>query len=143
MAGQQFLNSVLQKQFISNVIKFCFPFAARRSEESYFESKTEESNSAEMSYQITSTSNGELAGVNKSLNNLMKGFGDVFSMNQAGSVLHSGMQINMQAKKNSSKTTSMRKGKKINMAVGFPEFSFSDDDTDDDIEFDDESDSSE
>ncbi|XP_054826438.1 mitogen-activated protein kinase kinase kinase 20 isoform X2 [Eublepharis macularius] len=123
---------------------FCFPFAARMSEESYFESKTEESNSAEMSCQITATSNGEVAGMNQSLKALMmKGFGDVFSVNQAGSVLHSGMQINMQAKKNSSKTTSMRKGKKINMAVGFHEFNFSDDDTDDDIDFDDESDSSE
>lgn len=111
------------------------------SEESYFESKTEESNSAEMSCEITATSNGELAGMNQSLKAFMKGFGDVFSVNQAGSVLHSGMQINMQAKKNSSKTRSMRKGKKINMAVGFHEFSFSDDDTDDNIDFDDESDS--
>ncbi|KAL8183488.1 UNVERIFIED_CONTAM: hypothetical protein K2H54_042521 [Gekko kuhli] len=113
------------------------------SEESYFESKTEESNSAEMSCEITATSNGELAGMNQSLKALMKGFGDVFSMNHAGSVLHSGMQINMQAKKNSSKTTSMRKGKKINMAVGLHEFDLSDDDTDDNIDFDDESDSSE
>lgn len=115
------------------------------SEESYFESKTEESNSAEMSCQITATSNGEVAGMNQSLKALMmKGFGDVFSMNQVGSVLHSGMQINMQAKKNSSKTTSMRKGKRVNMAVGFHEFDFSDDeDTDDDIDFDDDTDSSE
>uniref|UniRef100_A0A8D2Q8S9 Mitogen-activated protein kinase kinase kinase 20 n=1 Tax=Varanus komodoensis TaxID=61221 RepID=A0A8D2Q8S9_VARKO len=123
---------------------FCFPFAARMSEKSYFESKTEESNSAEMSYQITSTSNGEVAGMNQSLKALMMtGFGDVFSMNEAGSVLHSGMQINMQAKKNSSKTTSMRKGKKVNMALGFHEFDLSDDDDDDDdddIDFDDDSD---
>lgn len=114
------------------------------SEESYFESKTEESNSAEISCQITATSNGEVAGMNQSLKALMmKGFGDVFSVNQAGSGLHTGMQINMQAKKNSSKTTSMKKGKKINMAVGFHEFDFSDDDDDDDIDFDDDSDSSE
>lgn len=114
------------------------------SEESYFESKTEESNSAEMSCQITATSNGEVAGMNQSLKALMMtGFGDIFSLNQAGSVLRSGMQINMQAKKNSSKTTSMRKGKKINMALGFSEFDWSDDDGDDDDYFDDTDDSSE
>lgn len=113
------------------------------SEESYFESKTEESKSAEMSCQITATSNGEVAGMNQSLKALMMtGFGDIFSLNQAGSVLRSGMQINMQAKKNSSKTTSMRKGKKINMALGFSEFDWSDDDDDDD-DFDDTDDSSE
>ncbi|KAI1237164.1 Mitogen-activated protein kinase kinase kinase MLT, partial [Lamprotornis superbus] len=39
---------------------FFLPLAARMSQESYFESKTEESNSAEMSCQITATSNGEL-----------------------------------------------------------------------------------
>lgn len=112
------------------------------SEESYFESKTEESNSAEMSCQITATSNGEVAGVNPSLKALMmKGFGDIFPMNEAGPVLHSGMQINMQAKKNSSKTTSMKKGKKVNMSLGFHEFDLSDDDSDD-IDFDDGSDSS-
>ncbi|XP_010122652.1 PREDICTED: mitogen-activated protein kinase kinase kinase MLT-like [Chlamydotis macqueenii] len=122
---------------------FFLPLAARMSEESYFESKTEESNSAEMSCQITATSNGEVAGMNQSLKALMMtGFGDIFSLNQAGSVLHSGMQINMQAKKNSSKTTSMRKGKKINMALGFSEFDWSDDDDDDD-DFDDTDDSSE
>uniref|UniRef100_A0A674GZ77 Mitogen-activated protein kinase kinase kinase 20 n=1 Tax=Taeniopygia guttata TaxID=59729 RepID=A0A674GZ77_TAEGU len=121
---------------------FFLPLAARMSQESYFESKTEESNSAEMSCQITATSNGEVAGMNQSLKALMMtGFGDIFSLNKAGSVLHSGMQINMQAKKNSSKTTSMRKGKKINMALGFSEFDWSDDDDDDD--FDDTDDSSE
>lgn len=113
------------------------------SQESYFETKTEESNSAEMSCQITATSNGEVAGMNQSLQALMmKGFGDIFSMNQAGSVLYSGMQINMQAKKNSSKTTSMRKGKKINMAVGFREFDWSDDDDDEDDDDDDDTDDS-
>uniref|UniRef100_A0A8C6V7X7 Mitogen-activated protein kinase kinase kinase 20 n=1 Tax=Naja naja TaxID=35670 RepID=A0A8C6V7X7_NAJNA len=126
-------------------LHFCFPFAARMSEASYFESKTEESNSAETSCQITTTSNGEVAGMNQSLKALMmQGFGDVFSMNEAGSTLHSGMQINMQAKKNSSKTTSMKKGKKVNLALGFHEFDLSDDDEDDDtdeeIDFEDDSD---
>lgn len=113
------------------------------SEASYFESKTKESKSAEMSCQITAASNGEVAGMNQSLKALMmQGFGDVFSMNEAGSTLHSGMQINMEAKKNSSKTTSMRKGKKVNLALGFHEFDLSDedDDTDEEIDFEDESD---
>uniref|UniRef100_A0ABI8A008 Protein kinase domain-containing protein n=1 Tax=Felis catus TaxID=9685 RepID=A0ABI8A008_FELCA len=109
------------------------PLAARMSEESYFESKTEESNSAEMSCQITATSNGEGHGMNQSLQAMMlMGFGDIFSMNKAGAVLHSGMQINMQAKQNSSKTTSKRRGKKVNMALGFSDFDLSEGDDDDD-----------
>ncbi|MEE6489657.1 hypothetical protein FKM82_015637 [Ascaphus truei] len=104
-----------------------FPVAARISQKSFFESKTEESNSAEMSCQITATSNGEVDGMNQSLQAMMKGFGNIFDMNVVGPVRHSGMQINMQAKKNSSKTTSIRKGKKINMAVGFNDFEWSDD----------------
>ncbi|XP_004917774.1 mitogen-activated protein kinase kinase kinase 20 isoform X2 [Xenopus tropicalis] len=104
-----------------------FPVAARLSQKSFFESKTEESNSAEMSCQITATSNGEVDGMNQSLQAMMKGFGNIFDMNVVGPVLHSGMQINMQAKQNSSKTTSVRKGKKINMALGFSEFDWSDD----------------
>ncbi|MEJ1278239.1 mitogen-activated protein kinase kinase kinase 20 [Cricetulus griseus] len=106
------------------------PLAARMSEESYFESKTEESNSAEVSCQITATSNGEGHGMNPSLQAMMLlGFGDVFSMNKAGAVLHSGMQINMQAKQNSSKTTSKRRGKKVNMALGFSDFDLSEGDS--------------
>ncbi|XP_053568815.1 mitogen-activated protein kinase kinase kinase 20 [Bombina bombina] len=104
-----------------------FPVAARISQKSFFESKTEESNSAEMSCQITATSNGEIDGMNQSLQAMMKGFGNIFDMNVVGPVRHSGMQINMQAKQNSSKTTSVRKGKKINMAVGFNDFDWSDD----------------
>lgn len=80
-----------------------------------------------MSCQITATSNGEVDGVNKSLQAMMKGFGNMFDMGDVGPVLHSGIQINMQAKQNSSKTTSVRKGKKINMAVGFSDFDWSDD----------------
>ncbi|CAO2597079.1 Mitogen-activated protein kinase kinase kinase 20 [Lemmus lemmus] len=109
------------------------PLAARMSEESYFESKTEETNSAEVSCQITATSNGEGHGMKPSLQAMMlMGFGDVFSMNKAGAVLHSGMQINMQAKQNSSKTTSKRRGKKVNMALGFSDFDLSEGDDDDD-----------
>lgn len=103
------------------------------SEESYFESKTEESKSAEMSCQITAASNGEGHGMNQSLRAMMlMGFGDIFSMNKAGAVLHSGMQISMQAKQNSSKTTSKRKGKRVNMALGFSDLSEGDDDDGDD-----------
>ncbi|KAG8510505.1 Mitogen-activated protein kinase kinase kinase 20, partial [Galemys pyrenaicus] len=109
------------------------PLAARMAEESYFESKTEESNSAEMSCQITAASNGEGHGMNPSLQAMMlMGFGDIFSMNKAGAVLHSGMQINMQAKQNSSKTTSKRRGKKVNMALGFSDFDLSEGDDGDD-----------
>uniref|UniRef100_A0A3Q2LM65 Mitogen-activated protein kinase kinase kinase 20 n=1 Tax=Equus caballus TaxID=9796 RepID=A0A3Q2LM65_HORSE len=109
------------------------PLAARMSEESYFESKTEESKSAEMSCQITAASNGEGHGMNQSLRAMMlMGFGDIFSMNKAGAVLHSGMQISMQAKQNSSKTTSKRKGKRVNMALGFSDLSEGDDDDGDD-----------
>uniref|UniRef100_A0AC11EL76 Mitogen-activated protein kinase kinase kinase 20 n=1 Tax=Ovis aries TaxID=9940 RepID=A0AC11EL76_SHEEP len=115
------------------------PLAARMSEESYFESKTEESNSAEMSCQITAASNGEGHGMNQSLQAMMlMGFGDIFSMNKAGAVLHSGMQINMQAKQNSSKTTSKRRGKKVNMALGFSDFDLSEGDDDDDDDGDEE-----
>uniref|UniRef100_A0A8C5WFA1 Protein kinase domain-containing protein n=1 Tax=Leptobrachium leishanense TaxID=445787 RepID=A0A8C5WFA1_9ANUR len=108
-----------------------FPVAARLSQKSFFESKTEESNSAEMSCQITATaSNGEVDGMNKSLQAMMKGFGNIFDMNVVTPVLHSGMQINMQAKQNSTKSTTVRKGKKINMAVGFNDFGCSDDSSD-------------
>ncbi|XP_071977806.1 mitogen-activated protein kinase kinase kinase 20 isoform X2 [Engystomops pustulosus] len=104
-----------------------FPIAPRISQKCFFESKTEESNSAEMSCQITATSNGEVDNVNKSLQAMMKGFGNMFDMGVVGPVLHSGMQINMQAKQNSTKTTSVRKGKKINMTIGFSDFDWSDD----------------
>lgn len=77
--------------------------------------------------------------MNQSLQAMMlMGFGDIFSMNKAGAVLHSGMQINMQAKQNSSKTTSKRKGKKVNMALGFSDFDLSEGDDDDDDDGDEE-----
>ncbi|MGH0120375.1 UNVERIFIED_CONTAM: hypothetical protein FKN15_039178, partial [Acipenser sinensis] len=101
------------------------PVTAKISEESFYESKTVESNSSEMSCQITAASNGEVDGMN--LQAMMKGFGDILSMDLAGPVLHSGIQINMQAKQNSSKSTSVREGKKINMAVSLGAFNWSDD----------------
>ncbi|RXM36186.1 Rap guanine nucleotide exchange factor 4 [Acipenser ruthenus] len=101
------------------------PVTAKISEESFYESKTEESNSSEMSCQITAASNGEVDGMN--LQAMMKGFGDILSMDLAGPVLHSGIQTNMQAKQNSSKSTSVREGKKINTAVSLGAFNWSDD----------------
>ncbi|XP_067891531.1 mitogen-activated protein kinase kinase kinase 20-like isoform X3 [Heterodontus francisci] len=99
------------------------PITAKFSEESFYESKTEESNSTELSCQITATSNGEVDGMNKSLQEMMKGFGNILSMNLAGPVMQSGIQINMQAKQNSSKSTCVRKGKKINMTMDFGHWS--------------------
>lgn len=90
--------------------------AAQISIESFYESKTEESNSSETTCQITSSSNGEVEGM--SLQAMMKVFGDMFALDMGGPVLHSGMQVNMQAKQNSSKSSSVREGRKINMALG-------------------------
>ncbi|XP_072117957.1 mitogen-activated protein kinase kinase kinase 20-like isoform X3 [Mobula birostris] len=95
------------------------PIHAKFSEESFYESKTEESNSSEMSCQITATSNGEVDGMNESLHQMMKGFDSILPVNLAGPVMQSGIQINMQAKQNSSKSTSVRRGKKINMTMDF------------------------
>lgn len=85
----------------------------------------EESNSSEMSCQITASSNGEVDG--RSLQAMMKGFGDMFTLDLANPVLHSGMQVNMQAQQNSSKSCSVRKGRKINMAMGLEDFDWSED----------------
>ncbi|XP_039613571.1 mitogen-activated protein kinase kinase kinase 20 isoform X1 [Polypterus senegalus] len=101
------------------------PVAAKICEESFYESRTEESNSAEMSCQITAASNGEVDGVN--LQAMMKGFGNIFSMDLTGPVMHSGIQINMQAKQNSSKSTVVREGKKINAALNRGFFDWSED----------------
>ncbi|CAB1346600.1 unnamed protein product [Coregonus sp. 'balchen'] len=101
------------------------PVAAKISAESFYESKMEESKSSEMSCQITSSSNGEVDGM--SLQAMMKGFGDMFALDMGSPVLHSGMQVNMQAKQNSSKSSSVREGRKINMALGMSNFNWSDD----------------
>ncbi|XP_048834956.1 protein kinase Npk [Brienomyrus brachyistius] len=101
------------------------PVAAKISAESFFESTMEESNSSEMSCQITASSNGEVDG--QSLQAMMKGFGDMFTLDLANPVLHSGMQVNMQAQQNSTKSCSVRKGRKINMAMGLEDFDWSED----------------
>ncbi|XP_018585189.1 mitogen-activated protein kinase kinase kinase 20 isoform X4 [Scleropages formosus] len=101
------------------------PVVAKISTESFFEAKMEESNSLEMSCQVMASSNGEEDG--SSLQAVMKGFGDVFDMDLVGSTQPSGVQLSMTAKQNSSKSSSIRAGRKINMAVGIGDFDWSDD----------------
>ncbi len=64
----------------------------------------------------------------------MLGFGGAFDldMNIPGGnlVSQSGMQLNMQAKTNSSKSCSVREGRKLNMAITMDDFGWSDDDSD-------------
>lgn len=82
----------------------------------------EESKSSELSCEIRGRCNGELGAL--ALQAVMKGFEDVFSLdNPSVPVLHSDMQVSMQATQNSSKTCSMREGHKISMAA----FNWSDD----------------
>lgn len=98
------------------------PLATKISSESYFETKMEESKSSELSCEIRGCCNGELGAL--ALQAVMKGFEDVFSLDAPSvPVLHSDMQVSMQATQNSSKTCSMREGHKISMAA----FSWSDD----------------
>ncbi|KAL2081594.1 hypothetical protein ACEWY4_023447 [Coilia grayii] len=104
------------------------PLARRVSTGSFFESM-EESESSEMSCQFSASSNGQMDRV--SLQALMmRGFEDMFALEMgAGPVLHSGMQVNMQANQNSTTTRStvVRQGRKITMAMGLQGFSWSDD----------------
>ncbi|XP_033984632.1 mitogen-activated protein kinase kinase kinase 20 isoform X2 [Trematomus bernacchii] len=99
-----------------------FPVAKKISAKSFYESKTEESNSAQMSCQITSSGNEKV-----NLHSMMKGFEDMFSLDFGRPVLHSGMQVNMQARQNSSVSSSVREGHKINMTLGMGRFTWSDD----------------
>lgn len=85
----------------------------------------EESNSSEVTCQITSSSKGVVDSMN--LQAMMKGFGDMFDLDMEGPVLHSGMQVNMQAKQNYSKSSSVREGHKLNTALELGRFSWSDD----------------
>ncbi|TRY55671.1 hypothetical protein DNTS_016518 [Danionella cerebrum] len=102
---------------------------ATLSAKSFFESHMEETKSSEVSCHISSSTsnNGDLspAGLHK----LMLGLGGVFDLdvNMPGSNLirQSGMQINMQAKKNSSASCSVREGHKMNMAISMDHFGWS------------------
>ncbi|XP_040004561.1 mitogen-activated protein kinase kinase kinase 20 isoform X2 [Xiphias gladius] len=98
------------------------PVAKTISAKSFYQSKTEESNSSQMSCQITTSGSEEV-----NLQSVMKGFEDMFSVDFGQPVLHSGMQVNMQAKKNSSKSSCVREGHKINMTLGAGSFTWSDD----------------
>ncbi|XP_042558805.1 mitogen-activated protein kinase kinase kinase 20 [Clupea harengus] len=152
--------------------KFSSPVMGTLSAESFFESHCEESNSSEVSCQISSTSstscsNGELGGVVGGAGGgggglqalVLSGFRDVFgdmdgpagageSVRSSGfrdvfgdmdgpagggesSVRSSGMQVSMQAKQNSSKSHSVRQGRKLNMAINMDDFGWSNDDDDD------------
>uniref|UniRef100_A0A8C1KEE7 Sterile alpha motif and leucine zipper containing kinase AZK n=1 Tax=Cyprinus carpio TaxID=7962 RepID=A0A8C1KEE7_CYPCA len=109
------------------------PLAATLSAESFYEAHMEESKSSEVSCQISSTcSNGDLG--QASLQKLMLGFGGVFDLDMnipsGNLVSQSGMQLNMQAKKNSSKSCSVREGRKLSMAITMDDFGWSDDDSD-------------
>ncbi|XP_076158974.1 protein kinase Npk [Alosa pseudoharengus] len=120
-----------------SAVQFYSPVAATVSAESFFESHSEETNSSEVSCQISSSggcSNGELgdggaAGL-KAL--VMSGFRDVFDMDMGESVRSSGVQVSMQAKQNSSKSHSVRQGRKLNMAINMDDFWSDDDDSDSD-----------
>uniref|UniRef100_A0A8C4IX04 Protein kinase domain-containing protein n=1 Tax=Dicentrarchus labrax TaxID=13489 RepID=A0A8C4IX04_DICLA len=98
------------------------PVAKKISAKSFYQCKTEESNSSQMSCQITTSSNEEVK-----LQSMMKGFEDMFSLDFGRPVLHSGMQVNMQARQNSSMSSCVREGHKINMTLGMGRFNLSDD----------------
>ncbi|KAA8588141.1 hypothetical protein FQN60_001335 [Etheostoma spectabile] len=98
------------------------PVAKKISAKSFYQSKTEESSSSQMSCQITTSSNEEV-----NLQSMMKGFEDMFSLDFGRPVLHSGMQVNMQARQNSSMSSSVREGHKINMTLGMGLLTWSDD----------------
>eukprot|EP00064_Thunnus_orientalis_P000255 superscaffoldBa00000013_g255 len=76
------------------------PVTKKISAKSFYQSKTEESNSSQMSCQISASGNEDV-----NLRSFMKGFEDMFSPDSGRPVLHSGMQVNMQAKQNSSKSS--------------------------------------
>lgn len=98
------------------------PVAKKISAKSFYQCKTEESNSSEMSCQITTSGNDEV-----NLQSMMKGFEDMFPLDFGRPVLHSGMQVNMQARQNSSMSSCVREGHKINMTLGMGHFASSDD----------------
>lgn len=98
------------------------PVAKKISAQSFYQSKTEESNSSQMSCQIIASGNKEV-----NLPSMMKGFGDMFSLDFGRPALRLGMQVNMQAKQNTSKSSFVREGHKINMTPGMGRFTWSDD----------------
>uniref|UniRef100_A0AAY4ETB3 Protein kinase domain-containing protein n=2 Tax=Denticeps clupeoides TaxID=299321 RepID=A0AAY4ETB3_9TELE len=102
-----------------------FPLAQKISAQSFYESKMEESNSSEVSCQITASASDQADRL--CLQTMMRGFGDMFALTMGDPVLHSGMEINMQAKQNTSRSSTIREGHKINKAIGLGGFDWSDD----------------
>uniref|UniRef100_A0A8C3AR93 Protein kinase domain-containing protein n=1 Tax=Cyclopterus lumpus TaxID=8103 RepID=A0A8C3AR93_CYCLU len=98
------------------------PVAQKISAQSFYQSKMEESNSSQMSCQVTTSSNEEV-----NLQSMMKGFEDMFSLDFGRPILHSGMQVHMQARQDSSVSSCVREGHKIDMTPGMGRFTWSDD----------------
>lgn len=97
------------------------PSTQKINSQSFYRSKTEESNSSRMSCQITTSGDHQV-----DLQSLVKGFQDIFSTDFGQPVLHSGVQVNMRTKQISSKSTCVREGRKINMTLGIGRFGCSD-----------------
>nr|XP_043869524.1 mitogen-activated protein kinase kinase kinase 20 isoform X2 [Solea senegalensis] len=98
----------------------CLPVATKISAKSFYQSKTEETNRSQVMCKIKTLSN---EGVN--LQSAVKGFKDMFSLDFGWPVLPSGIQVNMQAKQNSSRSSCVREGHKINMTLGAGRFTWS------------------
>ncbi|XP_063068162.1 mitogen-activated protein kinase kinase kinase 20-like [Engraulis encrasicolus] len=148
---------LMERSRASAPVPFYSPMSASlsASAESFFESHHEESNSSEMSCRISSTtcSNGEPGSTIGSIGSIgsgsgsgglkalvMSGFRDVLDLDGSvgESVRRSGVQVSMQATQNSSSqkstSSSLRQGRKLNMAVNMnmDRFGWSDDEEDDD-----------
>uniref|UniRef100_A0A672JLP7 Protein kinase domain-containing protein n=1 Tax=Salarias fasciatus TaxID=181472 RepID=A0A672JLP7_SALFA len=95
---------------------------AKKISQSFYRSKTEESNSSQMSCQIRTSGSEEL-----DLQSVMRGFEDAFSLDLGRPVLHSGIRVNMRAKQNSSRSRRIREGRKIHTALGLGRFLWSED----------------
>lgn len=89
------------------VSQLLLPVAQTLSTQSFYRSKTEESNSSQMSCHITASGK---TGVN--LPSAMKSFGDLFSLDLGRPVVHLGMRVNTQSKH---KSSFVREGHKISM----------------------------
>lgn len=106
------------------------PMAATLSSQSFYESHSEESNSSEVSCHI-STSNGHLS---STLQTLMRGWGEMLNLDteapRSGPVLVSGVEVNLQAKQNSSTSCRMRRSSELSMALTMDPLDWSDSDSD-------------
>ncbi|XP_075335772.1 mitogen-activated protein kinase kinase kinase 20 isoform X2 [Odontesthes bonariensis] len=89
------------------------PAAKKISAQSFYRSKTEESNSSQMSCQITTSGNKEV-----NLHSVMKGFEDAFSLDLGRPVLRAAMRADMRAKRNSSRSSRVKDGHKLHVAWG-------------------------